>query len=138
MPSTLAKQRIESLLKTLAECGGDTPEHRRDQLLALLHARIAEEQAESAERFEKQMAELVSIAAEQKRLALELDRMTKKLINLTAWLKWLTVALVFLTCVLCLFELRRREHVMQVGLNQTQVASHIGQTIGNAQKATNH
>jgi hypothetical protein len=103
-----------------------------------LDIRVAENLEKQTERLENQMVELVGIAAEQKRLALELDRMTKKLINLTAWLKWLTIALVFLTCILCLFELRRREHVSQIGLNPAQVTPHIDQSIGNAQKNTNH
>jgi hypothetical protein len=72
-----------------------------------LEIRIAEDQAQTAERLEKQVAGLAGIAAEQKRLAEKLDVQTDRLVGLTVWLKWLTVALVLLTAVLCFLELRR-------------------------------
>jgi GAF domain-containing protein len=101
---------------------------------ARLHALISQEQAESAERLAKQVVELVGIAAEQKRLAAKLDSMTQQLLRLTGWLKWLTIALVFLTCVLCLLELRRRENVSQIGFNAPQVAPYIQPTNQPAQQ----
>jgi hypothetical protein len=76
---------------------------------------LSERADNSGKRFEKQMIELVGIAAEQKRLAAELDSLTRKLVSLTASLKWLTVSLVVLTLGLCFLEIRRSEHIPEVG-----------------------
>ena len=95
---------------------------------------LSERADNSSKRFEKQMIELVGIAAEQKRLAVELDSMTKNLIHLTVCLVGLTLALVFLTFVLCLPEIRPRKTVPEVSFNPPQVTQHIKQTDQHAQK----
>jgi hypothetical protein len=65
----VTRQRIEAILKELPSCGGDTPENRRDQLVAMLHSLIAEQQAKSAEKLEQQTIVLI--------------RFTKLLVGLT-------------------------------------------------------
>jgi hypothetical protein len=64
--------------------------------------RLAEDAAKQAERLEKQIVELVGIAAEQKRLAAKLDMQTDTLISLTRWLRGLTIGLVVLAIPLFL------------------------------------
>ncbi len=88
---------------------------------ARLHALISQEQAQSADRLEKQIVELVGIAAEQKRLAAKLDVQTNTLISLTRWLRGLTIALVVLTIPLFLEAL----HLVEVRKNPTQLAPNI-------------
>jgi len=95
---------------------------------ARLHALISQEQAESAERLEKQVVELVGIAAEQKRLAAKLDMQTDTIIYLTRWLRGLTIALIVLAIPLFLEAL----HFIQVRKNPVQIAPHVEQTNQNA------
>lgn len=95
--------------------------------LFVLLAKDAEEQAG---RMEKQVVELVGIAAEQKRLAAKLDVQTDRLISLTVWLRGLTVALLILTLMLCLFE---TFHFIENRKDSTQFAPYV-QTTNQAAK----
>jgi hypothetical protein len=101
---------------------------------ARLHALISQEQAESAERLEKQVVELIGIAAEQKRLAAKLDVQTDTLISLTRWLRGLTIALVVLAIPLFLEAL----HFIQTRKDSVQASPHIQQTNQPAQKDAHH
>jgi hypothetical protein len=57
----LTQKRIESILTELSKCGDDTPQHRRDQLMALLHSIIATKQSNAAAKMEKQTCLLIWI-----------------------------------------------------------------------------
>src|SRR6266446_8541833 len=64
---------------------------------AALEARIAEDAANQAEKFEQRMQELIGIAEAQKLLAEKLERQTDTLIDLTRALKKFTVILLIFT-----------------------------------------
>jgi len=80
---------------------------RQTAISAELDVILAEAAEQQAERLEKQVTDLVGIAAEQKRLAEKLDVQTDRLVSLTVWLKWLTIGLLVLTFLLCALEFRR-------------------------------
>src|ERR1035441_3665146 len=86
---------------------------------ARLHALISQQQAESAERLEKQVVELVGIAAEQKRLAAKLDVQTDRIITLTRRLNSLTIWLIILTFLLVFLD---GFHFIEVRKNPLQIA----------------
>jgi hypothetical protein len=98
---------------------------------ARLHALISQEQAESAERLEKQVVDLVSIAAEQKHLAAKLDVQTDRIITLTRRLNSLTIWLIILTFLLVFLD---GFHFIEVCKNPLQIAPYVQQTNRPAQQ----
>jgi hypothetical protein len=106
---------------------------RQTSTSAELDVLLAEESENQAERLEKQMVDLIGIAAEQKRLAAKLDVQTDTIISLTRWLRGLTIALVVLAIPLFLEAL----HLIKISENPVQITPHINQPIHNAQQNTN-
>jgi len=94
---------------------------------AALNVRLAEDAAKQADRLEKQMLELVGIAAEQERLALKLDGQTETIIRLTKKLNRLTIWLVILTVALVLFEVMHFIESRQIAPRGAQIPHQVNQ-----------
>src|SRR6266446_3701121 len=109
---------------------------------AALEARIAEDAANQAEKFEQRMQELIGIAEAQKLLAEKLDgqtntliALTRKIKNLTVWLVMLTsglfaltVVLIVLTVTLISKEDRKTQTNWTQALTQTNKTESVIQT----------
>jgi hypothetical protein len=96
--------------------------------------RLGDQAAKQSERLEKQMVELVGIAAEQKRLAVKLDGQTEMIISLTRRLNRLTFWLVALTIALVGFEVLHFVESRQVA---PSIAQFPQQTNQNSQQQGN-
>ncbi len=129
--------KMRELLRELENNSARATAHITEQMASLL-VLLAEEAENQSERVEKQLIDLVGIAADQKRLAAKLDVQTERLVGLTVWLRGLTIGLLVLTLVLCLLELGGREFIQQIRLNPTQRAPHINQPVRDTQQSTNH
>jgi len=123
---------LERLLYSLVPNDTSRPDmqSRADRCSAVIHSELF---SRCLSGLEKQMGELVGIAAEQKRLAAKLDVQTDTLISLTRWLRGLTIALVVLAIPLFLEAL----HLVKPSKDSAQITPRIEQPQQPAQQNTN-